>query len=1446
MLLLVALAACGGREVARRAPPAISGGVLDLRDWDFARDGTLNLDGQWELVWARFEEPDLVGSPAAAPGHPVRVPGGWNDAPYPGGPPGPDGHGTYRLIIDCYQARGLALALPVQHSAVRVFANGRLVAQQGTPAADPNLARPAPVRQIADLGEVACPIRLAVHISNHDMRRGGLVRSMEFGTAAQLHALRERAVMRDVFTLGVLAAMVVMPLLFWLARRQDRSPLWFGLFSLSVGCGLALTGSRVLEPLLAPLGWDGYLRVVFLCWYWSTAVYVLFLGAIYPRQVRGWPVRLVVLWAGLSSLVVLATTARTFTVLVPVLIWGAAAIAVYCAVKLALLLRNGERNAAWLLGGLAIFAAASAHDTMNFSWLQRDGLVPYALFFFAMAPAVMLAQRFARALSAQELRSIEQRERADLLVRSTKAGVLDWAVADGTLAYSQRFREMLGLPVAADAAPAPNFYEMVHADDRERVREHFESQLRDRSVRSGVRTLEPLECRLLQRGGWALWVHAEGIAVCGANGRPLRFLWSFIDVSERKQHEIEMSDRLKFIDDLFDSVPLGLALRDPEGKYLYVNRTWERYMGLSRDSVLGASLEGVRDPAAASALALDREALALGPDVVQPAIEYDYNGRRYMQSRTVMVDGEGRNIGVLVASVDISDKHQMERALSTERERLGLLVRSTRAGFGDWDANRDVVTYTERFKEMLGYAADADSSGWPSIFEMMHPDDRERARAEFKAMIRRKPGGGDQDPGEPMSYRLRRRDGSYIWIHAEGIAQVDASGRTRRFITSYLDVTRFREQEEALRRSRDEIAERMKHIDDLVTRLEVVVRAAQVGIVDWDGHTHQTYYSPRFREIRGYSPDADTSNWPDYFKVMIHPEDRERITRRWITFIRGKGPEGPRGEYYAPEEYRMLRADGTYAWVQVSGVAVRDSNDFAVRWIAAVIDISERHAQQEVLRASRDQIAAQADQLEQQNEALKENVRLREEVERIGRHDLKTPLNSIVAVPRLLREERNIGPEADELLGIIERAGYRILSMVNLSLDLYKMEQGNYIFRPDAVDLVDLAQKVMADVRVHAAAKEVRIDVQADGAPYAWAEELLCYSLIANLLKNAVEASPEGGKVQITIEAAEDGQVALSIHNRGAVPLAIRGSFFRKYATLGKASGTGLGAYSAHLMAKVQDGSVTMQSSDEEGTTLRVLLRAAPAGQVPATLRHAGEQRAVDPARLASLPPVRVLLVDDDEYNLLIVRRFLPDPPFTVDTAINGRFALTQAEKAWPEMIFMDLDMPVMGGLEAVVLLREMEAARGGARCAMVALSSHEDAETQQRALDAGFDRYLTKPVTREAIQQALVELHQGLGDVVVLDPDIEPVLAGFVASRRTLIGELETAAGRGDRPEVRRLAHQLAGSFALYGFSWASECSRALEKDFESVSAQQVSESAEQLRRHLDTVEIRFHTAGA
>jgi signal transduction histidine kinase len=142
-------------------------------------------------------------------------------------------------------------------------------------------------------------------------------------------------------------------------------------------------------------------------------------------------------------------------------------------------------------------------------------------------------------------------------------------------------------------------------------------------------------------------------------------------------------------------------------------------------------------------------------------------------------------------------------------------------------------------------------------------------------------------------------------------------------------------------------------------------------------------------------------------------------------------------------------------------------------------------------------------------------VRLREEVERMSRHDLKTPLNSVIAMSRLLRDGGRVAPEDAELLGTIERAGYRILNMVNLSLDLFRMETGTYQFHPQAVDLAGGGLQVAADLESQAASKSIDVRVRANGVSAATQEvlargdELLCYSMFANCEERDRGLAPE-------------------------------------------------------------------------------------------------------------------------------------------------------------------------------------------------------------------------------------------------------------------------------------------------------------------------------------------------
>jgi len=313
----------------------------------------------------------------------------------------------------------------------------------------------------------------------------------------------------------------------------------------------------------------------------------------------------------------------------------------------------------------------------------------------------------------------------------------------------------------------------------------------------------------------------------------------------------------------------------------------------------------------------------------------------------------------------------------------------------------------------------------------------------------------------------------------------------------------------------------------------------------------------------------------------------------------------------------------------------------------------------------------------------------------------------------------------------------------------------------------------------------------------------------------------------------------------------VRARFFQKYATSGKSAGLGLGTYSARLMARVQQGDIRMRTSEEEGTTVTVQLALAPL-PTPEAERTLPRQLRAD---VAALAPSRVLIVDDDEFNRLALRRCLPTPPVEVELAVNGRAALEAARRAWPDAVLLDLEMPVMDGYEAAAALRCMEREEGRKRLTIVAVSSNDETRIIERALAAGCDHYLVKPAPREALLRILAGEapepapampEARAEDAVELDADLEASLPGFLDSRRLALDEMPQALANGDRARFKRLAHKLAGSFMLYRFRWAAAQCRALERDAAAGSVDELALGAATVRAHLESVEIRVRATEA
>jgi signal transduction histidine kinase len=184
--------------------------------------------------------------------------------------------------------------------------------------------------------------------------------------------------------------------------------------------------------------------------------------------------------------------------------------------------------------------------------------------------------------------------------------------------------------------------------------------------------------------------------------------------------------------------------------------------------------------------------------------------------------------------------------------------------------------------------------------------------------------------------------------------------------------------------------------------VDLLVRATHAGILDWDCSRNLTRYSSRLLEIMGHPVYTDTREWPPFFE-RIHPDDRVLVQDRFMNQLRDRSVRG--GEMkHEPHEYRLLRADGEPVWVHAEAISLRGADGRTLRYICSFHDITDQRARRRGLQ--------------RQNAALAENARLREDVERMSRHDLKTPLNSIIGVARLLREDASVPAEQRELLAI--------------------------------------------------------------------------------------------------------------------------------------------------------------------------------------------------------------------------------------------------------------------------------------------------------------------------------------------------------------------------------------------------------------------------------------------
>jgi CheY-like chemotaxis protein len=227
-------------------------------------------------------------------------------------------------------------------------------------------------------------------------------------------------------------------------------------------------------------------------------------------------------------------------------------------------------------------------------------------------------------------------------------------------------------------------------------------------------------------------------------------------------------------------------------------------------------------------------------------------------------------------------------------------------------------------------------------------------------------------------------------------------------------------------------------------------------------------------------------------------------------------------------------------------------------------------------------------------DALLAAARLRQDVDDMLRHDLKNPLAGAVGFARLLALDPALTEGQARRVHLIADAVMQALDIVNLSAEVFKIETGRHELETGAVPLAEILNHTVELARSAFAAKglEIAFDCPPSARaapPFALGDSTLCRSIFHNLVRNACEAAPKGTRV--SVELFDETPLRVAVHNRGAVPPAVRGDFFERHVTSGKRGGTGLGTYSARLLTEAQGGCIAMRTSDEhDSTTVEVVL----------------------------------------------------------------------------------------------------------------------------------------------------------------------------------------------------------------------------------------------------------------
>ncbi len=770
---------------------------------------------------------------------------------------------------------------------------------------------------------------------------------------------------------------------------------------------------------------------------------------------------------------------------------------------------------------------------------------------------------------------------------------------------------------------------------------------------------------------------------------------AFDRLTRELEHRVrDLQSRERFLHDLMEHLTVAVLTHGTQGTLEYANPAALALLGRSLDQIQGRTLPDLVESLFwedGQPLAADEYPVAQVMGDRQPIHGRVVGFRKEAGAppRWTLMDvfpepsGEGGAGRILVAMFDITERQEAKNRLRQTLADLEDLYQNAPCGYHSLGPDGTILRINDTELRWLGYSRE-EVVGKKTFADLMAPASRHMFLEQFPGFRSR---GWVQD----LEFDLIRKDGTLLSVLLNATAIQGPDGAYLYSRSTVTDVTQRLKAERALRASQASLADAQ--------------RIAHLGNWDLDLTRNALTWSKEIYRIFERDPAAFGASY-EAFLEAVHPEDRERVDQAYRASLADRRPYDI--------IHRLLMPDGRIKHVHERCETHFDAGGRPLRSVGTVQDITEQEL------------------AEQERRRLEAEVNHFQRLDSLGNlaggvaHDMNNILAVILSLSELQLERLSEPDPAARAFELVRNACTRGADLVRRLTQFARKQME----KAEALDL-NLLVREQRDIleRTTLRKAEWALDLE-EPLPLVMGQASEISNAVINLCLNALDAMPRGGRITLRTRSLPGAGVDLSVADNGTgmPPEILARALDPFFTTKPVGKGTGLGLATVYGTMKAHGGTVEIQSEVGEGTTVH--LRFPPAGAV--------QEEAIGPQPPAgALPPLRVLLVDDDELIRLTVPPLLEGLGLTVETAEGGLQALARlpSEPA-VELIILDQNMPQLSGLETLARIRET-------RPDLPVLLSSGYREPDSAALPAPPPRVaiLEKPYTLEALRRALSRL---------------------------------------------------------------------------------------------------------